>query len=43
MEIQQSLETVLKRLRLSGMLLILVDRSAYAKKTGLSYPSLSRS
>ena len=37
MEVQQSLKTVLKRLRLSDMLLTLVDRSAYAKKTGLSY------
>jgi len=38
MEIQVSLKTVLKRLRLSGLLLTLEDRSAYAKKAGLSYP-----
>lgn len=37
MEVQPSLKTVLKRLRLSGMLHTLVDRSAYAKKVGLSY------
>lgn len=37
MEVQASLKTVLKRLRLSGLLLTLVDRAAYAKKTGLSY------
>lgn len=37
MEIQASLKTVLKRLRLSGLLLTLVDRCAYAKKTKLSY------
>ena len=37
METQQSLKTVLKRLRLSGILLTLIDRCAYAKKTGLSY------
>jgi len=37
MEVQASLKTVLKRLRLSGLLLTLVDRCAYAKKTDLSY------
>lgn len=37
MEIQQSLKTVLKRLRLSGILLTLIDRCAYAKKTKLPY------
>jgi DNA replication protein DnaC len=36
MEITQSLKTVLKRLRLSGLLLTLPDRIAYAKKTKLS-------
>ena len=38
MEIQPSLKTVLKRLRLSGLLQTLTNRVAYAKKTGLSYP-----
>lgn len=37
MEIQPSLKTVLKRLRLSGILLTLIDRGAYAQKTKLSY------
>lgn len=37
MEIQQSLKTVLKRLRLSGILLTLIDRCAYATKAGLSH------
>ena len=37
MEIQQSLKTVLKRLRLSGVLLTFVDRCAYAKKAKLSH------
>lgn len=37
MEAQPSLKTVLKRLRLSGVLHTLVDRCAYAKKTKLSY------
>jgi DNA replication protein DnaC len=37
METQPSLKTVLKRLRLSGLLLTLEDRNAYAKKAGLSY------
>jgi DNA replication protein DnaC len=37
MEIAPSLKTVLKRLRLSGILLTLIDRSAYAQKTKLSY------
>lgn len=35
-EINQSLVTVLKRLRLSGMLPILPDRAAYARKASLS-------
>jgi len=35
MEIPQSLKTVLKRLRLSGLLITLPDRIAYAKKTKL--------
>jgi DNA replication protein DnaC len=35
-EISQSLVTVLKRLRLSGMLPILPDRAAYARKASLS-------
>ena len=35
-EIRQSLVTVLKRLRLSGMLPILPDRAAYARKAQLS-------
>jgi DNA replication protein DnaC len=35
METTQSLKTVLKRLRLSGLLLTLPDRIAYAKKTKL--------
>lgn len=37
METQPSLKTVLKRLRLSGILHTLIDRCAYAKKTKLSY------
>lgn len=37
MDVQPSLKTVLKRLRLSGVLHTLIDRAAYAKKTGLSY------
>jgi DNA replication protein DnaC len=37
MEINKSLKTVLKRMRLSGMLNTLPDRVAYAKKTKLSY------
>lgn len=37
MDIQPSLKTVLKRLRLSGLLHTLDDRAAYAKKAGLSY------
>lgn len=37
LEVQPSLKTVLKRLRLSGLLHTLVDRGAYAKKAGLSY------
>jgi len=37
MEIQQSLKPVLKRLRLSGVLLTLIDRCAYAKKTELPF------
>lgn len=37
MEIQPSLKTVLKRLRLSGLLMTLIDRCAYAKKTELPY------
>lgn len=37
MEVQLSLKTVLKRLRLSGILHTLIDRCAYAKKTKLSY------
>ena len=37
MEISQSLKTVLKRMRLSGMLNTLPDRVAYAKKTKLPY------
>lgn len=36
MEIQTSLKTVLKRLRLSGILLSLPERIAYARKTKLS-------
>jgi DNA replication protein DnaC len=36
MEIQTSLKTVLKRLRLSGILLTLIDRCAYAQKAKLS-------
>ena len=35
-----SLQTVLKRLRLSGILHTLPDRIAYAQKTKLSYPDL---
>ncbi|MBN2674231.1 MAG: IS21-like element helper ATPase IstB [Deltaproteobacteria bacterium] len=38
MEITQSLKTVLKRIRLSGMLPTLPDRVAYAKKTKMPYP-----
>jgi len=38
MEVQASLKTVLKRLRLSGLLLTLEDRAAYAKKAALSFP-----
>jgi len=37
MEINNSLKTVLKRLRLSGLLITLIDRIAYAKKQGLPY------
>lgn len=37
MEINQSLKTVLRRMRLSGMLDTMPDRVAYAKKTKLSY------
>lgn len=37
MDIKQSLKTVLKRMRLSGMLATLPDRLAYAKKTKLPY------
>lgn len=37
MEAQPSLKTVLKRLRLSGVLHTLTDRAAYAKKAGLSF------
>jgi len=37
MDIQPSLKPVLKRLRLSGLLLTIIDRCAYAKKAGLSY------
>jgi DNA replication protein DnaC len=40
MEIQPSLKTVLKRLRLSGVLHALPDRVAYAKKTKLPYQDL---
>lgn len=40
MEINESLKTVLKRLRLSGLLHTLPDRIAYAKKTKLSYQEL---
>lgn len=40
MEIKNSLKTVLKRMRLSGMLNTLPDRVAYAKKTKMSYPDL---
>ena len=36
MEINQSLKTVLKRLKLSGLLATLPDRVAYAKKANLS-------
>ena len=36
MEINPSLKTVLKRLKLSGILPTLPDRLAYAKKTKLS-------
>jgi DNA replication protein DnaC len=38
MEITQSLKTVLRRMRLSGMLATLPDRVAYARKTKLEYP-----
>ncbi len=37
MEVQPSLKTVFKRLRLSGILLTLVDRCAYATKAKLSH------
>lgn len=37
MDIKQSLKTVLRRMRLSGMLATLPDRLAYAKKTKLPY------
>jgi DNA replication protein DnaC len=37
MEIKPSLKTVLKRLRLSGLLITLPDRLAYARKTKLEY------
>lgn len=40
MEIKNSLKTVLKRMRLSGMLNTLPDRLAYAKKTKMSYQDL---
>jgi len=40
MEIKSSLKTVLKRLRLSGMLHTLPDRLAYAKKAKLTYQDL---
>ena len=40
MEIQPSLKTVLKRLRLSGILHTLPDHIAYAKKTKLPYQDL---
>lgn len=40
MEIQTSLKTVLKRLRLSGILHTLPDRIAYAKKTKLAYQDI---
>lgn len=40
MEIQPSLKTVLKRLRLSGILHTLPDRIAYAKKTKLPYQDM---
>jgi DNA replication protein DnaC len=40
MEINDSLKTVLKRLRLSGLLHTLPDRIVYAKKTKLSYQDL---
>jgi DNA replication protein DnaC len=40
MEISESLKTVLKRLRLSGLLHTLPDRIAYAKKTKLSHQEL---
>ncbi|MBU0753893.1 MAG: IS21-like element helper ATPase IstB [Planctomycetes bacterium] len=40
MEINESLKTVLKRLKLSGLLHTLPDRIAYAKKTKLSYQEL---
>jgi len=36
-EVQPSLKTVLKRLRLSGLLLTLIDRAAYAKKTKMPH------
>jgi DNA replication protein DnaC len=38
MEVQPSLKTVLKRLRLSGIMLTLVDRCAYAQKAKLAFP-----
>jgi len=37
MEVPTTLKTVLKRLRLSGLLLTLIDRVAYAKKAKLDY------
>jgi DNA replication protein DnaC len=37
MDVQASLKTVLRRLRLSGMLITLIDRCAYATKTKLTY------
>ena len=36
MEISQSLKTVMKRLKLSGLLAMLPDRVAYARKAKLS-------
>lgn len=38
MEISQSLKTVLKRLKLSGILITLPDRTAYARKSKLALP-----
>jgi DNA replication protein DnaC len=40
MEIQASLKTVLKRLRLSGVLHTMPDRLAYAKKTKMDYQDM---